>query len=83
MDYANASVPTSVPDSHRLLPNLRRTLLQAWRSATAWRRPAEPPLGELGAHVLRDVDAPGRIPGKLREQLELARYDRRQQHDKY
>ena len=79
MDYANTSVPA--PD--RLLPGLRHALLQAWRNATAWRRPAKPPLGELGAHLLRDIDAPGRIPGKLREQVELARYDRRQQYDKY
>ncbi|SDO21821.1 hypothetical protein SAMN05216303_101839 [Rhodoferax sp. OV413] len=80
MDYANASAPTQ----NRPFPSLRQALLQAWRSATAWRRPAEPaPLGELGAHLLRDIDVPGRIPGKLREQVELARYDRRQQHDKY
>nr|WP_315230931.1 hypothetical protein [uncultured Albidiferax sp.] len=73
MDYANTSAPA--PD--RLLPGLRHALLQAWR------RLAKPPLGELGAHLLRDIDAPGRIPGKLREQVELARYDRRQQYDKY
>nr|WP_315187525.1 hypothetical protein [uncultured Albidiferax sp.] len=60
----------------------------AWRTAAdllarLWQRCTRPPivpapLGELDNHLLRDIQAPGRVHGQALEHSELARYDRQQ-----
>ena len=52
-----------------------------WQRCTRRRPPATAhlgPLGELDNHLLRDIQAPGRVHGQARKRSELARFDRQQ-----
>lgn len=53
-------------------------LARLWQRCTRRRTIAPAPLGELGSHLLRDIQAPGRVHGQALEHSELARYDRQQ-----
>ncbi|MBC7682511.1 MAG: hypothetical protein H7172_09270 [Ferruginibacter sp.] len=53
-------------------------LARLWRRATRRRPPAPAPLGELDSHLLRDIQALGRVHGQTLEYSELTRYDRQQ-----
>lgn len=52
-------------------------LARLWLRCTRRRPPAAAP-GELDTHLLRDIEAPGRVHGQVREHSELARFDRQQ-----
>jgi CubicO group peptidase (beta-lactamase class C family) len=51
-----------------------------WQRCTRRRLPAAESLGELDTHLLRDIQAPGRVHGQALEHSELARFDRQQAH---
>jgi hypothetical protein len=53
-------------------------LARLWQRCTRRNLPDAAPLGELGSHLLRDIQAPGRVHGQAQEHSELARYDRQQ-----
>ena len=56
-------------------------LARLWLRCTRRRPPAPAPLGaldELDTHLLRDIQAPGRVHGQAQEYSELARFDRQQ-----
>lgn len=53
-------------------------LTRLWQRCTRRRPAAVAPLGELVSHLLRDIQAPGRVHGQAQEHSELARYDRQQ-----
>ena len=58
--------------------NAADLLVRLWQRGTRRYPPAAAPLGELDNHLLRDIQAPGRVHGQAREHSELARYDRQQ-----
>lgn len=53
-------------------------LVRLWLRYTRHRPPAAASLGELGNHLLRDIQGPDRVHGQALEHSELARYDRQQ-----
>ncbi|MEO6275718.1 MAG: hypothetical protein ABIP34_21225 [Rhodoferax sp.] len=53
-------------------------LARLWQRCTRRSPPDTVPVGALGNHLLRDMDAFGQVHGQAREHSELARYDRQQ-----
>lgn len=53
-------------------------LARLWQLCTRRNPAATAPLGELDNHLLRDIQAPGRVHGQAHEHSELTRYDRQQ-----
>lgn len=51
-------------------------LARLWQRCTRRRTIFSTPLGELDTHLLRDIQAPGRVHGQALEHSELARFDR-------
>ena len=70
------SLPVAVSPP-RATPWARVSRLWAWLHRSDPARP-NVPLGELNAHLLRDIDAQGRVHGQTWEHAELARHDRSQ-----
>lgn len=53
-------------------------LARLWQRCTRRRPIVSTPLGEFDTHLLRDIQAPGRVHGQALEHSELARFDRQQ-----